>query len=189
MKQELIGRSCSLKHQYVPDDAARAVGLEGNEKGRFTSLLAGNGASQMLPQMDIVKVACQNPNDLTTSRVLDGYMKDGGPCPASAGWVKRIWEGDIYNSKKKKKEHHKRLYLWHPETLHVITVQLKACCDTPACVMYVELLLTPYKARHFPNALMLMVLDNCGPHKTPDIETAFKKAGWLMEFLPPNMTD
>ena len=52
-----------------------------------------------------------------------------------------------------------------------------------------ELLLTLYKARHFPNVFMLMVLDNCGPHKTPDVETTFKKAGWLLEFLPPNMTD
>ena len=76
-----VNWAISLKHQYVPDDAARAVGLEGNEKGRFTSLLTGNGAGQMLPQMDIVKVACQNPNDLTTSRVLDGYMKEEGPCP------------------------------------------------------------------------------------------------------------
>jgi hypothetical protein len=42
--------------------------------------------------------------------------------------------------------------------------------------------------RFFPEELVLLVLDNCGPHKTPAVEQAFILAGWKVMFFPPNMT-
>jgi hypothetical protein len=34
----------------------------------------------------------------------------------------------------------------------------------------------------------MMVVDNCGSHKVAEVIAAFKGAGWLIVFLPPNMT-
>ncbi len=36
---------------------------------------------------------------------------------------------------------------------------------------------------------LLIVLDNCGPHKTTFVRDAFIEAGWKALYLPPNMTD
>jgi hypothetical protein len=34
----------------------------------------------------------------------------------------------------------------------------------------------------------LLVVDNCGPHKTSVVQQALVTAGWKVMFLPPNMT-
>ena len=35
---------------------------------------------------------------------------------------------------------------------------------------------------------MLEVVDNVGSHHNRSVQAAYAKAGWLLEFLPPNMT-
>jgi hypothetical protein len=82
-----------------------------------------------------------------------------------------------------------------------MNVQGKAWNDTPGCLMWGELQLTAFKVSHlssidltfyqekfFPNDKVLLVLDNCGPHKVDVVERAFIDAGWTTIFFPPNMT-
>jgi hypothetical protein len=55
--------------------------------------------------------------------------------------------------------------------------------------MHVALQLKPFKARHSPNAPYLMVVDNVGFHHFAEVKAAAAAAGWLLMFLPPNITD
>ena len=54
-------------------------------------------------------------------------------------------------------------------------------------VMWSEVQLQPWAARRTGRALV--VWDNCGPHKTEAVKTAFLACSITQEELPPKMTD
>lgn len=83
---------------------------------------------------------------------------------------------------------YKRPYLFNDATLSMVTVQHKAWMDSPACVMWAELQLRPWRERYSPCQAPLAVVDNCGCHHVREVQAAFAESGWIMMYLPPNMT-
>jgi hypothetical protein len=82
----------SLLYQYVPKDAARAEAPEGDESGRFTALLGSVASGAMLPLFLILRVNCKDHRDLSASRVLQNYYREGGLCDPAKGWVMGTYE-------------------------------------------------------------------------------------------------
>mmetsp|Transcript_25809 Transcript_25809/g.43322 ORF Transcript_25809/g.43322 Transcript_25809/m.43322 type:complete len:390 (+) Transcript_25809:765-1934(+) len=153
-------------------------------------MLGANGEGDMLPLFLVVKCSCKDNLDLTKSRVLQNYTKEGGPCH---GWEQGVWRARHPN-KKGEMVNAARPYLRNPETLDVVTVQNKAWNDGFAYRMRIALQLKPYREKQIELKLakeddkFLMVADNCGCHKTKEVLEEFIAAGWLIEFFPPNMT-
>jgi hypothetical protein len=54
-------------------------------------------------------------------------------------------------------------------------------------VMRCELILAPFLQKS-GYTVMLEVVDNVGSHHNRSVVEAYRKAGWLIAFLPPNMT-
>ena len=186
-----------LKYQYVPTDAQRAENPEGDTSGRFKAMIGASDIGDFAPMFAIVQVNCKTNTDLSTSRTLQSLLKAGLLCDPENGWRLGVWEGVITKLKKDASRllgvsatttHYKRPYLINDNTLAVITVQHKAWMDSPACMMWAELQLGPWRQRHSLCQAPLAVLDNCGCHHVSEVQSAFEAAGWILEFLPPNMT-
>lgn len=175
-------------HQVVPADAARATAPESNEKARFTDLLWGNAAGEMGPPWHIIKCTVQG-YDLSTVQVLKTLHLEPG-FTAAEGWLLKMWEHKLTLLGKNKKEYtavHKRPYLINEKTLEVVTVQHRAWMDTPGVIMWAQVQLQWWAARR--TGRVLVVWDNCGPHKTQAVQDAFKEMDIFQEELPPKMTD
>jgi hypothetical protein len=88
----------------------------------------------------------------------------------------------------------KRPYLLNTNTLEVITVQNRAWNDAFGMRMHAELQLKPFRERRNRERgkplerKMMMVVDNVGSHHTKEVLAAFEDAGWILKYLPPNMT-
>ena len=176
------------KNQYVPEDAERATAPESNEKARFTALLWGTAAGEMGPSWNVIKCSVKGW-DLSSARVLKTLHETEPGFSAADGWELGLWVKELTLTVKGKQitATHKRPYLIHKETLVVVTLQLKAWMDTPGMVMWSEVQLQPWAARRTGRALV--VWDNCGPHKTEAVKTAFLACSITQEELPPKMTD
>jgi hypothetical protein len=179
-----------LKYMYVPKDADRAAAHEGDESGRFTAMLGANAEEQsaMMPLMQIVKVKCKSPTDLSASTTLKKYLTDG-TCPAADGWTLGLYEKTLGDKQ------YKRPYLINSNTLDLITVQPRAWNDSVGMLMHIELQMQPFRlkmnALHqvLPETKHAIIVDNVGSHCTDEVKTAWEAAGWLIGYLPPNMTD
>ena len=176
------------KNQMVPEDAERATAPESNEKARFTSLLWGTGRGKMGPSWNVVKCSVKG-HDLSSVRVLKTMHESEPGFTAADGWELKMWEKVLTLVVKGKEvtATHKRPYLIHKETLVVVTVQIKAWMDTAGMVMWGEVQLQPWAAKR--TGRVLVVWDNCGPHKTEAVRTAFAACKIYHEELPPKMTD
>jgi transposase len=72
--------------------------------------------------------------------------------------------------------------------MELITVQNKAWNDAFGMRMHIDIQLTPFKALHSPDKPLLLVMDNCAIHNTKEVIAAIDQSGWILKFLPPNMT-
>jgi len=79
----------------------------------------------------------------------------------------------------------RRPYLIHNSEGHVITIQNNAWMDTVGMVMLCDLVLEPISKQR---GGLLLVWDNCGPHKVRCVQEAFAAAKIAVEELPPRMT-
>ena len=128
---------------------------------------------------------------------LSSDLRPGQLCDPAKGWRLGMWEGDITKTKKDASRllgvstttvHYKRPYLIDDETLAVIIIQHKAWMDSPACMMWAELQLGPWREQHSPCQAPIAVVYNCGCHHDSEVLSAFEAAGWILAFWPPNMT-
>lgn len=155
-------------------------------------MLFGAGDGEMGPPYGIIKCSVTGV-DLTSAKVLSSLHKESG-FTAEEGWSLKVWERELSLQKKGAKKGtletktHRRPYLIHEESLEIITCQVKAWMDTPGICMWHEVQVIPWAARR--TGRVLVVWDNCGPHKTEAVKAAFMRArGHKQVELPPKMTD
>ena len=178
------------KYQIIPKDAARATAPESDDKARFTAMLFGTGEVEMGPLWAIIKCTVKG-FDLSSARVLITLHLQPGFTVAD-GWELKMWERELTLPIKGKKGQtqtviNRRPYLINAETLEVITIQHKAWMDTAGICMWSEIQLKPWAARR--TGRVLVVWDNCGPHKTEAVKAAFARDNITQEELTPKMTD
>lgn len=80
-----------------------------------------------------------------------------------------------------------RPYLIHPDG-RIVWSQRKAYMDTPGAVLYLDVLLNPYRIKSGRRNATL-IWDNCKTHNRPCVLEAFEKSSFFVDFLPKNMTD
>lgn len=176
----------ALMHQYVPTDASRAINPSGDSTGRFTSLIGASARGDFLPSFIVLQSSCQDKRNLRSSTLLNKLLEEGNIC--AHGWVKLFHECIIKDSRGV--DHlWQRPFLYNPETLDIITVQNSAWNDASTMILHIEMQLKPYKEKHFTNKDCLLIVDNVSFHKTNEVQLAFQAAGWIVKYLPPNMTD
>ena len=79
-------------NQYVPHDAARGTAPESDEKARYTALLAGNGAGEMLPGFYIIKNTVDKPDQSGSTVVKTLFQTEGSGFTAADGFELKVWE-------------------------------------------------------------------------------------------------
>ena len=173
-----------LLHQYINQDAQRAVTPYGGEEGRFTALLGSSSNGNMLPLMMILKVGTQNTFDLTAEKTLK-RVKDQLKLDT---WEYKVFKTTITDGKGVVREYCRPL-LQNPANLDLITVQHKAWNDAVGMLMYLKYQLQPWKEQNAPNDQCMMVVDNVSFHHVQEVTAAFATAQWILKFFPPNMTD
>ncbi len=186
--------SCAeMLGQYCPADAERAVDPTEGAENRFTLLLGSSGKGKFLPAFIIVKVAPQDDYDLTGEQTLDKIKRENG---WGDEWEKKIFTITLPSTDKTADSSpttitYKRPYLINSNTLDVVTVQKKAWNDRVGLIMHARLQLkrVTERAGYLRNELCLYVVDNVGFHHGAEVKQAFLEAGFILEYLPANMTD
>ena len=173
-----------LLHQYINEDAQRAVTPYGGEEGRFTALLGSASNGNMLPVMMILKVATQNTLDLTAEKTLKRVKEQ----LKLDTWEYKVFKTNITDGKGVVHEYCRPL-LQNPANFDLITVQHKAWNDAVGMLIHLKYQLEPWKALNAPNEQCMMVVDNVSFHHVKEVTTAFAAAQWILKFFPPNMTD
>lgn len=159
----------------IPDDP--------NEKNRITAVVGLNGEGGALPPVHIIKTSITG-DDQSNQRVLTKLKADlGGD---NEGWVQREWTRRVMVSGKEKT--FVRPYIINTKNGRVIWAQAKAYQDTAGLIMYLDLVLTPYKDRIGASKIAL-VWDNCSCHLNKDVILAHQAAGVHVEPLIRDMTD
>jgi len=175
------------RYQYIPTTAGRACTPECDEKARFTTFLSGT-AEGMLPSLSILKCASKSAYDLSKTTTVQNLQKKRG-FTEQDGWSFGWWERTLDVPSKKGGQpistKCRRPYLIHNSEGHVITIQNNAWMDTVGMVMLCDLVLEPISKQR---GGLLLVWDNCGPHKVRCVQEAFAAAKIAVEELPPRMT-
>jgi hypothetical protein len=175
-------------NQYVPADAERGIAPAGNDKARFTVMMAGAADGTILPTFSIIKNSVEGA-DQSGSKVLDDkhLMAEPGFAPAD-GWEYRTWEKTLTWTVKGTMSTvtYKRNYIINRTSYHVITAHPTAWMDSIGMIMWIELVLGPWAAR--TGGRKLLTMDNCGPHSVPAVRDAFAANNIELHLLPPNLT-
>ena len=138
----------------------------------------------MGPQFLIIKCSATS-HDLSNTRVLQNLMQVAG-FRASDGWALKFWTRTLTLNDKKGNpvtKTYKVPYMIHPDGT-VITIQHKAWMDTVRVIMWVDLLLGPYKGER-----VALIWDNCGPHGVAAVLDVMEEWNIFQFPLPKNMTD
>jgi hypothetical protein len=184
----------------------RGAAINPNSMLRFTTMLAGSAAGNMLPSFNIIKCTIRqttktvstasssrgrkvsNFGDLSSSTILDSLQNKAG-FRNRDGWTKGSWTSTLSlkvngeNSPSLRK--YVRPYLIHSVTGTVITIHNQAWMDSVGLCMWAELVVKPWAK----GKKKLMVWDNCPSHCVPEVIAVFKKINVEVDFLPKNMTD
>ncbi len=157
-------------NQYVPDGVKRGAAPEFDESARFTTMLGGTAAGNMLPSFNIIKCTVDRA-DLRSTTVLQSLHKLAG-YTAADGWALKIWERELAL---KIKGVEKMLRYFRPYLVHgdgtVITTQHKAWMDSVGMCMWVDLVLGPWAKAS--GRKKILVWDSCGPHKVAAVKAVF----------------
>jgi len=179
------------QNKYVNVADNRAAAPDADDKERHTAMLAATAKGALLPSFNIAKCFASRPQDLSKTTILTELHKQHG-YTAADGWMQELWEDDVIvpektGSKKNVSKRFKRPFLLHSSG-HVITLQKKGWMDTAGLVMWIQLVLKQYMAKHDLKK-MLMVWDSCSSHLTKSVVDAFTEANITVLQLPVNMTD
>ena len=163
----------SPDHTFVPRSAERATAPVSDNRSRFTFMLAGSAAGDMMPAYGIGKCGT-NAADMSRTRVLHNLLKQS---EFSTGWTLKWWERTLKLRGKKKDEYFEKKYV-RPYLINqsgaVITIQHKAWMDTVCLIMYIDLVAGPcIKAAGGG----LIIWDSCGPHGTPACKRLSSRSG------------
>jgi hypothetical protein len=174
----------SPDHTFVPRSAERATAPVSDNRSRFTFMLAGSAAGEMMPAYGIGKCGT-NAADMSRTRVLHNLLKES---EFATGWTLKWWERTLTLRGKKKDEYFEKKYL-RPYLINmsgaVITIQHKAWMDTVCLIMYIDLVAGPcIKAAGGG----LIIWDSCGPHGTAACKAVIEEWGLLETKLLVNMT-
>lgn len=199
-----VNQGANPRIQYILNGMKRASAPSSQEKKRFTAFLCSDADGKMAPAFFIIKCSSKKP-DLSGIRVLgelhkkEGFTKedgrvhhDGKKDPMTKKTNPKPWtrslELKMRESKKLETHQYIRPYLKHEKEGHIITAQHKAWMDSVTVCMLCDLLLHPLKEK-LTRKKMLMVWDNCGPHKVEAVKKVFEECGIVIKTFPPNMTD
>ena len=140
----------------------------------------------MGPSFNIIKMSVKGI-DLSSSTVLNNLMKMPGFGEAD-GWEKRIWRRSLTLTVKNKTVtgEHVRPYLYHKESMTVITVQLKAWMDSAGICMWADTQLGPY-FKKYGRGRCCVVWDNCGSHNVDAVAAVLKEWNITPANLPKNI--
>jgi hypothetical protein len=157
-------------NQYVPHGKKRGAAPEFEESARFTSMLGGTAAGNMLPAFNIIKCTVDRA-DLRSTTVIQTLHKQAG-YTAADGWALKIWERELALKIKgvEKTVRYFRPYLVHVDGT-VITTQHKAWMDSVGMCMWVDLLIGPWAKAS--GRKKILVWDSCGPHKVAAVKAVF----------------
>jgi hypothetical protein len=182
----------------------RGAAINPNSMLKFTSMLAGSAAGNMLPSFNIIKCTIRQTTtpattasstrgrkvssfgDLSSSRVLDSLLKVIG-FRNHDGWSKAMWKRSLklkVNGVKSSREY-ARPYLIHTHTGTVITVHNSGWMDSVGLCMWADVVVKPWAG----GKKKLMVWDNCPSHCVEEVIDFFKDIKVEVAFLPKNMTD
>ena len=154
-----------------------------NEKNRITAIVGFTGSGDPLPAAHIIRNSIAGP-DQSSQRVLTALLQDLGG--NAAGWELFTWQRVVRVSGKT--QIFTRPYLIHIATGRVIWSQIKAYQDTAGLIMYLELVLKPYKERIGAKRIAL-VWDNCASHLNDSVLAAHAAADVHIFPLIRDMTD
>ncbi len=173
-------------NQYVPDGVKRGAVPEYSESARFTSMLGGTAAGNMLPTFNIIKCTVDRA-DLRATTVIQAFHKQAG-YTAADGWTLNMWERELARKIKgvETTVRYFRPYLVHVDGT-VITTQHKAWMDSVGMCMWVDLVMGPWTKAS--GRKKILVWDSCGPHKVAAVKAVFDEWDIAIEALPVNMTD
>jgi hypothetical protein len=157
-------------NQYVPDGVKRGAAPEFDESARFTTMLGGTAAGNMLPAFNIIKCTVDRA-DLRSTTVIQTLHKQAG-YTAADGWALKIWERELALKIKgvEKTVRYFRPYLVHVDGT-VITTQHKAWMDSVGMCMWVDLVMGPWAKAS--GRKKILVWDSCGPHKVAAVKAVF----------------
>ena len=173
-------------NQYVPDGVKRGAAPAFDESARFTTMLGGTAAGNMLPAFNVIKCSVDSAN-LSKTTVIQTLHRQAG-YSAADGWTLKPWERELTLKIKgvEKSVRYLRPYLVHVDGT-VITTQHKAWMDSVGMCMWVDLLIGPWAKAS--GRKKILVWDSCGPHKVTAVKAVFGEWGIAIEALPVNMTD
>ena len=154
----------------MPDGVKRGAAPEFDESARFTTMLGGTAAGNMLPAFNIIKCTVDRA-DLRSTTVIQTLHKQAG-YTAADGWALKIWERELALKIKgvEKTVRYFRPYLVHVDGT-VITTQHKAWMDSVGMCMWVDLVMGPWAKAS--GRKKILVWDSCGPHKVAAVKAVF----------------
>ena len=135
-----------LLNQYVPDGVKRCAAPEFDDSARFTTMLGGTAAGNMLASFNIVKCTIDRP-DLRSSTVIKTLHEK---YTAADGWALKTWEHELTLKVNgvDKTQHYFRPYIVIVRTDGtVITMQHEAWVDSVGMCMWIDLVLGPWARR------------------------------------------
>ncbi len=159
---------------------------------RFTTIICLCGDGRVLPAAFIISNSIES-DDQSGQRVLSNLLKDAN-FNGDGQWTLRTWKKKLMVAPKQAKKsaaaveiEFTRPYLIHPDG-RIVWSQRKAYMDTPGAVLYLDVLLNPYRIKSGRRNATL-IWDNCKTHNRPCVLEAFEKSSFFVDFLPKNMTD
>ena len=154
----------------MPDGVKRGAAPEFDVSARFTTMLGGTAAGNMLPAFNIIKCTVDRA-DLRSTTVIQALHKHAG-YTAADGWALHIWERDLALKIKgvMTTTRYFRPYLVHVDGM-VITTQHKAWMDSVGMCMWVDLVMGPWAKAS--GRKKILVWDSCGPHKVAAVKAVF----------------
>ena len=125
--------------------------------------------------------------DQTKHTVLNNLMKKLNK--VDDNWEMFTWEKEIQKEVGGDSIIHKVKYLKHKINEHIITSQYKAWNDTIRQMMWLELVMGPIQREAEKTGDKVFIIqDNCGLHKTDDVDKQYVDLNMTAAFLPENMT-
>ena len=180
---------------YIYRTAMEKRGVDGgDEKLRFTAMIWASAFGITGPPFVIISCAGKSNLDLSNTRVLDNLCNELNDSDPEQPWIKVPWEKELefFNKKTSKTEKRlvKRPYLIHRTNGTVVSCQNKAWMDCIGLILWGDVQLKVYKEVVLKNGPLLLLWDNCPPHKAKMVSNYFKDVlGIDILLLPKNMTD
>ena len=174
------------EYMYCPPDQNRAqnIGIP-NTMLRITAVVAVSGNGNFVPLFIIIKhsVSSADRPDQTNMRVIkDMYNKNEG-FGVDDNWELIKWSKEL--TIKGVTNTHACYYIINSVTGHVISSQYKAWNDTIRMIMWLETVVKPLKEKL---GKLMIWFDNCGCHKTSNVDDVIEELDVQIACLPPNMT-